>query len=365
MDRVLIVASTTGHIKLFHSPMITELKKSFCVDIIGRLNRMPELYDELYNIDINRSPFKLNNIRIYKQIKRIINENNYKFIHCNTPTASFLTRLSAIKSRKRGTKVLYTAHGFHFYKGAPLKNWLMYFPIEWLCSFFTDKLITINLEDYKFAKKHLHAAETVYIPGVGIDTEKFARNTVDVKSKKKELGIPENNTVILSVGELNTNKNHKTVIKAVAELHRTDITYIICGSGNNKSRLINLAEKLNIRNQLILAGHRTDVADIYKCCDIFVFPSKREGLPVSLMEAMASGLPCVASDIRGCNDLIIDGINGYLCDSSDYIGFSDKINKILNNNEIKTKFTTESIKSLADFRIENVLNKLLSLYDIK
>jgi len=329
MKKVLFVASVTRHFKAFHLPYLEMFKNNgYKVEIASNGEDEVPFCNKHHQVDFQRSPLKKDNIKAYYELKKISSEENYDIIHCHTPVAAMLTRMAARKMRKKGTRVIYTAHGFHFFKGAPLKNWLIYLPFEWLCSFLTDILITINTEDFEFAKKHLHAKQTEYVHGVGIDTEKFKNIEVDREKKREELGIPKDSFAVLSVGELNDNKNHETILRAIAKIDRKDIVYVICGQGNKKEYLENLAKVLGLEERLILAGFRKDVVEIYKCCDLFAFPSKREGLPVSVMEAMASGLPCVVSDIRGCRDLIKSGKNGFLCNPMDIEAFAKKLNEL-------------------------------------
>lgn len=269
-------------------------------------SKVPACYREwgcrVYQIDCSRSPVDIGNIRAIRQIKELVEKNEYDIVHCHTPIAAACTRLACRKVRKQGTKVFYTAHGFHFYKGAPKKNWLMFYPVEKLCAQFTDVLITINREDYAFAQAKLRAKEIVYVPGVGIDLEKFGKATVDRGAKRQELGIPEDAPLLLSVGELNANKNHETVIRALAD--RADVYYLIAGAGGLQEYLQQVIDQLGMTERVKLLGYRTDVVELYAAADVFVFPSFREGLSVSVMEAMACGLPVVCSKIRGNVDLI-------------------------------------------------------------
>ena len=315
---------------------------------------------KLHDIPFERSPLGRGNIKAYRELKKIIKENDYEIIHCNTPMGGIVTRLAA-RAAKSGARVIYTAHGFHFYKGAPMLNWLVYCPIEWLFSYMTDTLITINKEDFAFAKKHLHAKNIEYINGVGVDVGKIEAFVPDKEQKLKELGVSEGKKVILSVGELNGNKNHRTVLRAVASM-KTDEVYLICGEGEKREALKSLASELGIADRLILPGFRTDVKEIYKCCDIFAFPSFREGLPVSLIEAMASGLPAVCSDIRGNNDLIEDGEGGYLVSPEDSDAFKNAIEKILNNESIYEDMSRRNIEKAREFGFDNVLKKLTAVY---
>ncbi len=371
MRKILLTATVLSHIAQFHKPLIRLLKNNGYEVHVAAKNNLAEKNglslneaDVIYNIPFSRSPKSFSNVKAYKELKKIIAENQYDVISCNTPMGGVVTRLVARKMRKRGTRVIYMAHGFHFFKGAPLLNWLIYLPVEWICSFFTDTLITINQEDFEFAKKHLHAKKIEYIHGVGLDIDKFKNIEVDRDKKRQELGIPKDSFAVLSVGELNDNKNHETVLRAIAKLEKKDIVYIICGQGDKKEYLESLAKELGMEERLILPGYRTDVSEIYKCCDVFVFPSKREGLPVSVMEALVSGLPCVASKIRGNVDLIKDGENGFLCSAEDSNTFAENIDLILKNRDFAMQADTYNQKIMDLYNGDAVIEELRSIYKI-
>ena len=287
----------------------------------------------LLHVDLNRSPFSFQNIIAYKQLCRIIHENEIEFIHCNTPVGGILGRLAGKKCKVK--KVIYQAHGFHFYKGAPLLNWLLYYPVEKWLARYTDALITINQEDYALAKRKMklrNGGKVYYVPGVGIDHHKFSKATIDKAAKRRELGIPEDAVLLLSVGELNHNKNHETVIRAIADLN---VYYVIAGRGELQQYLENLIDAQNLQDRVKLLGFRSDVKELYEAADIFVFPSFREGLSVSVMEAMASGLPCVASRIRGNTDLLENTNGGFLCDPHDALDFAEKINILASDTQLR------------------------------
>jgi len=283
---------------------------------------------QVIEINSTRKPFSKCNFIAYKELKKVIDKGHFNLIHCHTPVAAMLVRLAALEARKYGTKVIYTAHGFHFFKGASMKNWLIYYPIERILAHFTDLLITINHEDYNRAK-NFKAQKVAYIPGVGVDTKKFATPTVNKKEKRQEICVYEDAVVLLSVGELNKNKNHETVIRAVRKLNNPKVCYVICGKGDLEGHLRELVASLSMEQQVKLLGFRTDVSEIYQVADMFVFPSFREGLSVSLMEAMAAGLPVVCSDIRGNSDLIENGKGGYLVKPDDVEGFAEAIEKVI------------------------------------
>lgn len=330
--RALVLASVASMIDQFNMPNIhlmkemgyevdvatNFLKGSTCSDekIAALKQTLKEMNVRCFQIDFSRNVLKIGeNLKAYKQTKRIINENNYALIHSHSPIGGFLSRIAARNTRNNGTKVIYTAHGFHFYKGAPLMNWLIFYPIERICSRWTDVLVTITNEDYQLAQKKMYAKEVVYVPGVGINTALFAPKEGDVEinaCKRNELGISKGDTVMLSVGELNKNKNHEIVLRTMAQLDRADLHYVIAGIGDYKEHLEQLAKELGINSQLHLLGFRTDVKELFKMADIFAHPSFREGLSVAVMEAMANGLPVICTDIRGNTDLIEDNKGGYL-----------------------------------------------------
>lgn len=262
-------------------------------------NQMTEMNIKCVQLDFSRSPLKLKrHIDSYKETLNLLRDRNYSFIHTHTPIASAVVRMAA---HKVGIKVIYTAHGFHFYDGAPLKNWMIFYPVEKFLSKWTDVLITINKEDYKRVREKFKAKKTVYIPGVGVDTEKFAPRASGREMIRKELALTDNHIMLLSVGELNENKNHEAVIRAIAGM---DVTYVIVGKGDLQDCLEAAAKECDV--DLRLMSFRNDVADFYDAADVYILPSIREGLNVSLMESMASGLPVACGNIRGNTDLIED-----------------------------------------------------------
>lgn len=256
------------------------------------------------------------------QVRKLL-KKGFDLVHCHSPICAAITRIEYEKYRKQGGKLIYTAHGFHFYDGAPLKNWLLFDPIEKELSRFTDVLITINKEDFNRAKNHFFAKKTVYVPGVGVDVKKFSEvsSSTDRNKKREELGINDSDILLLSVGELNENKNHSVVIKALGELQKSNkigdnhFVYLIAGTGNEKEALEELAAKQMV--DLRLLGYRKDIGELLAAADLYILPSIREGLNVSLMEAMAAGKPCLAGKIRGNVDLIDSRKGGELFNPED------------------------------------------------
>lgn len=310
----------------------------------------------IHQIDFQRFPLKLRNIEAYRQLKQLLQKEKFDVIHCNTPIGGILGRIVA-KSYKI-KHVIYQAHGFHFYKGAPIKNWILYYPVEKWLSHCTDILITINQEDYKFAQKRMQAKQVVYIPGVGIDLNKFEYINVDQDKKRQEIGIPNDVFLLLSVGELNKNKNHETVIRAIADI--PNLYYIIAGEGDLHDYLQKLIGDLNVSNRVKLLGYRKDICELYKISDIYVMPSFREGLSVALMEAMASELPCVVSGIRGNTDLI-DNNGGALFDPHSVKGCACAIKELLERDLISVG--TYNAKKIRRFSLDNVSHLIQEVYE--
>ena len=342
----------------FFKSLIKELvEDGHTVDIATNesTSMVPGIYRELgctiYPISWSRYPLSKGNIAAIKELKEVVKNGNYDIVHCHTPICAAATRIACKGFRKRGLKVIYTAHGFHFFKGAPLKNWLLFYPIEKLCACWTDTLITINKEDFERARKKFKARKVEYVPGVGIDIKKFADVTVDRKAKREELGISDDAFVLLSVGELNENKNHQIVIKALSKLNDSSIHYVIAGNGDKAEALQDMAKEKNVN--LHLLGYRGDVAELYDVADVYILPSIREGLNVSIMEAMASSLPVICGRIRGNTDLI-DSEGGILVDINNEDDIVYAISKIkrfavkmgIHNREMIKQYDLQAVNGL-------------------
>ena len=317
-----------------------------------------------YHIDFSRSPLSLSNLKAYGQLKSVIENGGYDIVHCHTPNASVVTRLVCRKFRKKnGLRVFYTAHGFHFYKGAPLKNWLVYYPVEKLCSYFTDLLITINKEDHDLAKRKMKAKRVEYVPGVGIDLSRFENIVSDRAEKRREIGVPEDAFLLVSVGELNENKNHRVIIEAMAKLGDPRVHYAVAGLGGKKDELTELAKTLGISDRVHLLGYRRDIPELNSAADAFCFPSLREGLGMGSIEAMSCGLPIITSNVHGINDYSIDGVTGYKCNPYDVDGFAGAIEKLLNNPENTVSIGEANKDRVKCYSIEKVLPIMKSIYE--
>ena len=368
MKKILYVATVVKtHIMEFHIPYLKMLKEMGWETAVAARNDYDNpndcvipYCDTYFDIPFERNPLKPRNIKAYKNLKKIIDEGEYDIIHCHTPVGAMLTRLAARNARKKGTKIIYTAHGFHFYKGAPIINWLLYYPVEKYLSYFTDVLITINKEDYNRAKS-FKARKVYYVPGVGIDLNKFNTSYIDEGEIRKELDIPKDAKVLLSVGEVNKNKNHRVGIEALAKVNDVNAYYVICGSGPLIESHMNLAKSLGVSDRVIFAGYRTDVVDFYKMADIFLFPSLREGLPVALMEAMACGLPIICSNIRGNTDLIEDKKEGLIVENNPE-DIARAIESIQKNKKLQEELTIAAYQKIKKFDLNCLKDEVARIY---
>lgn len=308
-----------------------------CSAVGGRMDELRQALQgvaEVRQVHLVRSPFSPGNRRGYGELKGIIDGQRWDVIWTNEPVMGVMTRLAARDARKRGTKVVYMVHGFHFYHGAPARNWLLYYPVERYCSRLCDMIITINQEDFQRAKT-FHANRVEKIPGVGVNLDRFAPNESVRQEWRRKLGLAKDDIALLTVGELHKGKNQQCVIKAIGRLNNPHIHYILCGKGEEHDSLYRLSTRCGIAGQVHFLGYRKDVAEIMLACDMFVFMSLREGLSRALMEAMASGMPVVCSSIRGNIDLIGNGSSGFVVPNDpEYV--AEAVSRLAKNPELRT-----------------------------
>lgn len=340
MKKVLIVTALGGFIRSFLESDIRTLQEMgyevHCAanpDHPGAGNIL-EYFEEL-NVEFypahfsSNSPLSKETLTAYKEIKQIIRDNEYEMIHVHTPIAGVVTKLAARKIRKKGCKVVYTTHGFFFHKGSSKKSWMIYYNVEKLFSRLTDMIITINKEDYNAAKT-MKCDSVRYINGVGVNTQRILDAQVNRSEYRKELGIDDDEVMVVSIGELSDRKNHQVIVQALAKIGDPKYVYVICGNDMNaagtSSKLKEMAKENNVNLKLL--GLRNDVPQICKCADIGAFPSNREGLGLAGIELMTAGVPLVASNVQGILDYMEDGKTGYLYNPYDADGFAQGIKKL-------------------------------------
>ncbi len=363
--KALFVATVLrGHVLVFHLPYMRWFQEQgFEVHVCARNDTgEPEIAvpycDRYFDLPFERSPLSAGNIGVYRRLKALIDGEDYALIHCNTPVGGMLGRLCARGARKRGTKVVYTAHGFHFFKGAPVRNWLLYYPAERFLSRLTDLLITINREDDRRAQT-FHAQKTALVNGVGVDLSRF-EEPADRDAVRDSLGIGRNARVVINVGEHIPRKNHETVLRAVRLVEGAHVLF--CGVGEKQPELEALARELHMADRAHFLGFRSDIPALLQSSDIFFFPSWQEGLPVSQMEAMAAGLPCVVSDVRGNADLIAPGEGGTLRRPDDAEGFAEDLTKLFLDPGLRKKMGDRNRRVIQKYGLAEVRERMAALY---
>ncbi len=369
MAKKILITCTDSMMKQFLEPHVLNLvENGYTVDVVCSevLNRMAEVRNDiggrvrnLFQVHLRRNPLSLSNYKGYKELKGILAGEHYDIIWTNEPVMGVMTRFAAKKTRKTGTKVLYMAHGFHFYKGCPALNKLAS-PIEKFMARYHDALVLINWEDYYWAQKKLKTKMIFHIDGIGVDFERKVI-TKDRETVRNELGVTDQEKMILSVGELQKRKNHEPMIRAIAKLNRQDIKYYICGIGYLEEHLKQLVCTLNLENQVFFLGYRRDVADIMNAADIFAHPSLREGLGIAPLEAMALELPLVASNIQGIPDYVEDGVTGFMCGPMDVDGYKENLAKLLDDEKLRMEMGARNKECAQKYTIEKSKDAVLAI----
>ena len=372
--KVLLVATVQSHIAQFHRPLATLLHDNGCEVHVAARDNLAEknglridFADKIYNLPFARSPKSKDNYFAYKQLKKILDTEKYDVVHCNTPMGGIVTRLAAREARKKGTQVIYTAHGFHFYKGGPLKSWIFYYPIEKLFSRLTDILITITYEDYRLALKEFHC-RVEHMHGVGVDEKRYF--PVDKAQKnilRQKMGFGSEQKIILCIGELNENKNQSVAIRMMHTIKEQypDALLLLAGNGPKQSYLEELIAKEGVHNNVKLLGYVTNLQDYQHIIDVQVCCSRREGLPLNVVESMLSGNAIVATLNRGHRELIQDGKNGYIVPQNDPIAMADKVLTLFHDDNLKSEMESVAHTFAIQYGVNSVKKELARIYGLK
>lgn len=366
-EKILFVASVVMHLKHFHTPFIRYLKSQgyeIHTAALGE-NIIPEA-DHHFDIPFERSPYSSRNISAYKALKQLIDSNGYKLVHCHTPNASVIARLASRESRKKGLVVAYTAHGFHFYDGAPLRYALIYKNIERFMSRHTDYIITINQEDFSAVSRYKFACKKAFLTkGMGIDRSRFCPVSKERKLQLREkLNISENDFVIIYPAEYSPRKNHAMIFKAMAQLigYCPGLLLLLPGDGPSRQEYGMLVQSLGLQDSVRFLGYQDHVEEYIAASDINVAPSRQEGLPTHVIESLSMGLPCIATNIRGQRDLIRDGVNGYIVALNDHEKLAEYISLLDNDRSLLHRLSTSAAKTAEEYDIKNTLAEHVAIY---
>lgn len=369
--KVLLIATVQSHICQFHKPLVAMLHEHggevhvAARDNLSEKNGLKlDFVEQVFDVPFQRSPFSPKNLMAYRQLKRVIDEGNYDVVHCNTPVGGVLGRLAARKSRKCGTKVLYTAHGFHFYKGAPKKNWLIWYPVEKFMCRYTDKLITITQEDYDLASAKF-SVQLERIHGVGANSAKYCKLSKEECTRlRQELGFFEKDKLLLCTGELLPNKNQITAIRAMQILtkEQPDAKLLLAGNGQTFPELREEVDRMGLQDRVIFLGYRTDLERYANIANVIVSCSYREGLPMNVVEGMLLEKPVVASYNRGHRELIVQGVTGFMVPPADAGAFAEKIALLIDNGALATAMGRSGYEKARLYADTNVCSELERIY---
>ncbi len=365
--KVLFCASVDYHFRAFHLPTLEWFQQNgWEVHIAARGELELPFVDAKYDMPFSRSPLRRSNLQAYRQLKELIQREKYDLIHCHTPAAGALTRLAARKARRDGTKVVYTAHGFHFHKGAPLSSWLLYYPVEKFLAGLTDCLITINNEDYNRAQwGRFRAGQIRHVPGVGVHTGHFApADSITRRHWRKHYRYSEDDFLMIYAAEFNHNKNHDLLLHALSRLKSKvpQARLLLAGEGSRLEECMALAKKLNILDRVDFLGYRKDLRTLLPMADVAVASSLREGLPVNIMEAMACGLPVVATRNRGHAELVQEGHNGFLVPPEDADVFASRLHLLFAFKDSRRKMGQLGAERAAQYSLARVQEELTDIY---
>lgn len=352
MKKALIITTISGFLPQFEMNDVRILKSyGYEIHYASNFNNPVYTFEEkdlqnegiiLHHIDIAKSPLAVGrNVKAYHQLKKIIKNEKINLIHCHNPMGAVVGRLAG-STGKIKPYIIYTAHGFHFYKGAPSVNWLLYYTMEKLLARKTDMIITINREDFNAASRFKLKKKGVVhqIHGVGVDVHRFHSDREDGLQIRKMLGIPEQAFHIVTAAELNQNKNQKVIIEAIARNVHKDIYYSICGKGPNEAALLEQIRELGLENRVHLLGFRTDMDRILHSADCFAFPSLREGLGIAAIEALSSGVPLIVADNRGSREYMEQGKNGYICQAENVEQFTEAITNLYEDKKLHARMSS-------------------------
>ena len=367
MKKVLLCANITQHIKAFHVPYMKWFKEQgYEVHVATGDAEGVEYCDVKHVITMSRSPWNPKNVFGYRQLKSIIDRERFSLIDCHTPMGGVMARLAAREARRTGTKVIYTAHGFHFWTGAPLLNWLFYYPVEKWLSRHADCLITICLEDYTRAvRNHFQTREICKIDGIGVELGRFKPiGNLEKKELRKRFGFDENDFILVYVAEISHRKNQEFLLQIAHTLRKemADLKVLIIGGDSLNGKCQALASKLGLDKCVTFFGRRDDVNRLLGLGDIYVSTSRQEGQGINIIEGMATGLPVCATKIRGHLDLIKDGENGCLVKLGNVTEFAQRISTLRSNRLVADRIVQNAFSQLGRYEKARILNDLSAIY---
>lgn len=369
MKKILFAANLESFFNKFLIPQMKYFKEQgYEVHIAAKLENLNVQYcDKKYDINFARSINPSQILESYKQMKELFKNEHYDIVSCHTPFGGAVTRFALKACKVKDTKIVYMAHGFHFYKGAPKFNWLCFYPVEKYLAKHTDTVVTINLDDYELAKKKFKT-DVRYVKGVGLDVSKFNFEMDEERknSYREKLGLEKDDFVMIYPAELLPRKRQTWLINTLSELFKENKHFhlLLPGKDSMNGECQKLVNDLGLDKQIHFLGFRKDVPELITISDLAVSSSKQEGLPVNVMEAMYCGLPLVVTACRGNRDLIENGKNGYIVGINESKEFCEKVLYFSKLNEEKKKKIKEENKKIIDqYLLDRVIEDIIEMYE--
>jgi len=322
-------------------------------------------FDAVHEVPWTRRPTDpVNLTAAAARLRDIVRDGRFDIVHTHDPVAAFVTRLALRKLRRTGRpKVVYTAHGFHFYRGAPLAQRAIFQVIERVASRWTDHLIVINQEDLASAQRFPLArkGKVSLMPGIGIDRSYYDLATLsasEIERVRRELGLASGQPLFTMIAEFNPGKRHRDAVSALAASGLSTAVLALAGEGPLMAETRALAEHVGIGDRVKLLGYRTDIPALVAASAAILLPSEREGLPRSLMEASALERPVIASRIRGVSELVTEQ-TGFLHAVGDVDAIAEAMRTVANDPEGMLRMGRAGRRAMAPYDIVN----LLALHD--
>lgn len=366
--KILYVANVAKeHFCKFYINEFKELSRmGWEIDIACRMDADVPFVSHAFPMPWNRSPFRLSTFKGVRELRKIIDNNGYDILYCTTPIGGLVGRLAAKRCKFRPI-VIYIAHGFHFFKGSSVLSWILYYPVEkWLAKY-TDVLITVNSEDFLFAKKKFPVKKIVKINEIGANTGIYRKTIVSPEENlniKKEIGIEKNFPILFYAAEISKLKNQTYLLSVIRELVSLgfDPVLLLPGRDQTSGRFQRRADFVGLKNRVKLLGFRQDLNKIIHVADFCTPSSRREGLGLNVVEAMAAGIPVVAVDNRGHRQTIVSGVNGFLVSIKSPDEMCSKIVYLINHPEIREKFEKNGIITSESYDFSAVFPTIMSIY---
>lgn len=369
MKKVLFVATIHKHFLTFHLPYIQLLKEMGVeVHCVANGSDKVPFVDRQFTLPLQRSPYRWKNIRAIRELKRLIETERYDLVHCHTAMGAFAARLASINGRREGwLRVLYTAHGFHFCQGSPWYYWVIYYPIEWFLSRFTDAIITINEEDYQIiCSSSFRQKKSYKIAGIGVDSSRLMRVDSGRKAElRQQQGIDPADFVLIYIAEYSKNKNHQWLIDLMPELlvRIPSLRLLFAGRGQYMEAMKEHARQKQVDSSIEFLGFRTDIGELIALSDVGISVSRREGLGLNLAEIMFSGLPVVASINRGHRELVLPNQTGYLVSLTNPAHFIDAIIRLYEDPSKRVAMGEAGYRFVQQYSLENSLRSTRAIYE--